>query len=632
MTIDDLADLIKSRGCESVSYFHTDHFEPWSISINEDGVRRVEYMARQARSSPYARRLSLFYSVFVPYRLTADGVAEGDDQVPDDGVVFVARSEQQERMARDAIRPLVCDDGHEMHLHVHHEYWTRNHSHFDTPVAKWVNAYSTPQADSRRLDLQFRLCREAIEREIGRPFDRWAFIHGNWALNASDPLICHVSDEMAMILAHGGYGDFSFPAGRSYCDPKLKMPFTCLPIDLPRAYDDPRADPKPIGVGSRAFASDRFFIWNAAIRSVDASIDYYSVANRNMFKLPERIVHTWLSRSATLGGTIFIKTHAHSMNAAYRLGEPDSTIPHLYPDVVRAFECLERACDLAGVELRFETANDVVSRLAALDGGENPTRANDSSRRREVTLSRASNTTTLDDHGADLLKDPATVTKGVVSELTEMHRAWFQNETAAGRLDELYAVKLAHDAPLEQYELAIAAEIAARYPADVTRIIEIGTGWGGLSILLAHLGFDVTGFEGNLTRHTACQWHVMEQTRRHPLLIDRLHVPRQGLFPAAFQIADIPADKINVCVATNITSSYSASHQEQMIKAAMSCDELILDLARFGEVRNKQTERDALFQILTHSAFKPVEMLFFEEPYEYWRLRSQALPGRRRSR
>ena len=33
MNIDDLADLLKSRDCEAVCYFHTDHFEPWSTSI-----------------------------------------------------------------------------------------------------------------------------------------------------------------------------------------------------------------------------------------------------------------------------------------------------------------------------------------------------------------------------------------------------------------------------------------------------------------------------------------------------------------------------------------------------------------------------------------------------------------------
>ncbi|MEI8154505.1 MAG: hypothetical protein WCG92_23420, partial [Hyphomicrobiales bacterium] len=360
MNIDDLADLLKSRDCEAVCYFHTDHFEPWSTSIDEPSARAVERMATMARSSPYAQRLSLFYSVFVPYRLAdeASPCVVGDERVPGDSIVFGERSAQQEDLARDAIGPLITADRHEMHLHVHHEFWTRNHSHFDNPVSRWVNASSTPEMDDARLDLHFRLAKETIAREIDRPFERWAFIHGNWALNASDPLICHVSDEMAMIMRHGGFADFSFPAGRSYCDPQLKTPFTCLPLDLVRAYDDPRADPRPVGDGTRVIRSDRFFIWNAPIKSVDSSLDYYSPTNRKLFQAPERVVANWLRKSVVLGGRLFLKTHAHSMNADYRLSEPEGLIPHCYPDVVKVFDCLARVCERAGVEFCCQTVNE----------------------------------------------------------------------------------------------------------------------------------------------------------------------------------------------------------------------------------------------------------------------------------
>jgi hypothetical protein len=629
MTIDDLVDLLKSRGADSVAYFHTDHFEPWSINIDDESARAVDRMAKLARSSTYARRLSLFYSVFVPYRLaSAQALADGDSRVPEDEVVFFARSARQEEIAREAIRPLVREDGHEMHLHIHHEYWTRNHSHFDTPVSKWVNASSTSDADRRRLDLNFRLCRETIAREIGRPFHRWAFIHGNWALNASDPLICHVTNEMAMIMAHGGYGDFSFPAGRSYCDPKLKAPFTCLPLDLVRAYDDPQANPKAIGVGTNAFSRERFFIWNAPIRSVDSSLDYYSAANREIFKTPERLVATWLSRSFLLDGRIFIKTHAHSMNSAYRLTEPDSVIPHHYPDIVRVFECLARVCERARIELRFETANEVVSHLTKLDDGGHslkPPLSHREASSRPSMGRAATNVTTV-----NRAKPPTTTPQLVVDELRDLHHRWLQTERGARQVDDLYSLKMRKNTPLETYELALAKHISERYPIDATRIIEIGTGWGGLSILLARLGFEVLSFEGNVERHTACQWHVAEQIKHNPALRGLLQMPRQGLFPEAFSEADIASAKINLCIATNITSSYSASHEAEMITAATACDELILDLARFGATRDKQADRNSFFRALTSSAFKSVERLFFEAPYEYWRLRSQAMPGRRR--
>jgi 2-polyprenyl-3-methyl-5-hydroxy-6-metoxy-1,4-benzoquinol methylase len=621
--LDDAADLLKSRGCKAVCYFHTDHFEPWSNTIDETSAKAVERMAAQARLSPYARKISLFYSVFVPYRLASDGpLQSGDMHVPEDQVAFLARSNRQEDLAREVIRPLVTRDGHEMHLHVHHEYWTRNNSHFDTPVSKWVNDCSTAEADRRRLDLHFRLCKEAISREIGKPFDRWAFIHGNWALNASDPLICQVNDELAMIMRHGGFGDFSFPAGRSYCDPKIKSPFTCLPIDLARAYDDPQADPRPLGPGSRSLLPGRFFIWNAPIRSLDCSLDYYSAPNRKLLSMTERVVATWLLKSVCLGDKIFIKTHAHSMSAMYRLSEPDSVIPHCYPDAVRAFDYLARVCERAGVELRFQTVNEAVRLLADLDEGQNPLEGSlliDMPKRTEAKATPIVAEEPLPTSPAD-----------AAEEVLSLHRDWVQTGGARFPTDELYAAKLARGAPLELYELALAQAIAERFPPGATRLIEIGTAWGGLSITLARLGYEVLGFEGNAARHAACQWHIAEQIRQYPALQGRLRLAPEGLFPDTFAKSDLPADKLNICIATNITSSYSAEHERQIFEAAAACDEFIVDLARFGSVRDCQSERNDLLRVLTASAFKPVERLYFDEPYEYWHLRSRAIAKRRR--
>src|SRR5204862_743047 len=147
--------------------------------------------------------------------------------------------------------------------------------HFDSEVSKWVNAHSNAEMDRDRLDLCFALCKEVIGREVGTSFDRWAFIHGNWALAASDPRICTIENELGMIMRHGGWGDFSFPAGRGYCDPKLELPFTCLPIDGKRPYDDSASDPRPLESGSRVLAPERFFIWNSPIKAQYSSLDYY---------------------------------------------------------------------------------------------------------------------------------------------------------------------------------------------------------------------------------------------------------------------------------------------------------------------------------------------------------------------
>lgn len=628
MTIDTLVDLLKSRGVTAVSYFHTDHFEPWSTSIDEASVRAVERMAEMARRSPYAQRLSLFYSVFVPYRPASEGPPGPDDSmVPGDGVVFCGRSARQEELAREVIRPLVAADGHEMHLHVHHEYWTRNSSHFDSATSRWVNACSTPHADDARLDLHFDLARQAIVREIGAPFERWAFIHGNWALNASDPQICQVSSEMAMIMRHGGFGDFSFPAGRSYCDPELKRPFTCLPLDLPRAYDNRRADPQPVDKDTAVLTPDRFFIWNAPIRSVDSSLDYYSAANRALLKNPERVVATWLAKSVCLGERLYIKTHAHSMKAEYRLGEPDSYIPHCHPDIVAIFDCLARVCDRAGVGLQFHTVNDVMDHLGALDGGlDTPVLE------RAARLGEAAGQSSMpaDAPSAEASLPPVTI-DAMAHELAALHHTWKAGEGARFGADQLYEVKLAQRMPLEAYEAAIAADIAERYPVASTRVIEIGAGWGGFSILLARMGFEVYAFEGNTARHAATRWHFDEQLRRHPALRGRLILAPEGLFPDVFSRAALAKDKINLGVATNITSTYSSENQDAIVEAATQFDEMILDLGRFGRTRDNQAERATLLERVTEYAFRPVERLYLRSPNEYWRLRSRvAAPTARR--
>ncbi|MGE5269221.1 MAG: hypothetical protein ACM3JG_06055 [Thiohalocapsa sp.] len=368
MTVDDLADLLRARDCDSLWYFHTDHFEPWSFNIDDASARAVDRMAVMARSSRFAQKLSLFYAVFVPYWLEVEpGPVAGGERVDGDGVAFGGRLAAQEALAAETIRPLVTDDGHEIHLHVHHEFFTRNGSAFDNPVSQWVNACSTAEADLQRLELYVRLCVEAIARETGRPFERWAFVHGNWALNASDPDICHVDDEMAMLMRQGGFGDFSFPAGRSHCDARLQAPFTCLPMALPRAYDDPAADPRALGSCRGALREDRFFIWNSPLKGSYSSLDYYSQANRDLFRTPERILAQWLTKSVALDRCLFLKTHAHSMNREYRLTEPEGVIPHCYPDVVALFDLLERVCERARVELRPVTVREVMARLRRFD-------------------------------------------------------------------------------------------------------------------------------------------------------------------------------------------------------------------------------------------------------------------------
>ena len=177
-----------------------------------------------------------------------------------------------------------------------------------------------------------------------------------------------VEDEIAILMRHGCFGDFTFPAGRGHCNPtSIEAPYTCLPAHGPKAYDLPAADPQAIVRGGQHLRSDRFFIWNSPIKAVHSSLDYYHEPNRVLFRTPERLVTEWLEKSVLLDGTLFIKTHSHSLEPTYRIGTAERMSPHLYPDVIALFDLLDGTCDDAGIDLHVLSIHEVMTQLCRLD-------------------------------------------------------------------------------------------------------------------------------------------------------------------------------------------------------------------------------------------------------------------------
>lgn len=609
MNIDALADLIKARGCDEVCYFHADHFEPWSRTIDDTLARAVDHFAVQTQKSPYARRLSLFYRPFVRGRhLGTAARKEGDRAADGDEIVFVAQTPGQAKLARETIGPLSSPNAHEFHLHVHHEYWTRNGSQFDQPVAKWVNEHSTPQADHRRMDLHLELCKETIAREIGAPFERWGFVHGNWALNASDPAICCISDEISLIMKHGGYGDFSFPAGRSYCDPKLLAPFTCLPIDMPRAYDHPRSSPRPIGLKAGALRPHRFLIWNSPIKANHSSLDYYSPANVKLFETPEAVLEAWLAKSVCLGGKLYIKTHAHSMRRDYKLEEADALIPHCYPAVVTLFEGLERACERAGVVLRFMTTNEVVNQLSVLDNGSPLVDMAEQKRTPEIVSARP-------------LPSVEVSIEALAEELIGLHRDQMLLRPPPTLPLSLRHIEIANGNGLEPHELSVVMALYEQNVPTRTHIVGAPAGSGGILLVLARLGYTVAAIEGDARRHEACRWRFDRHIRLSPILAERL-----ALLPvdsAAGSALDAPSieTKKKILIAVHDDRTDSPENASAIFKAAQSFDELILDIGSFGESTTMQGERSSIIPTAAAHGYRPVEPLYFKSPRKLWLFR-----------
>ena len=118
----DLAEILKRREIKAIHYFHADHYEPWSSGIHEQAARGVERFTEMTRTSPFGGYMSLFYCVFVPYRLDLSRKDPGR-RAGRDAVVF-RRAPAKRSSPEGDTRPEP--DFHESHLHVHHEFWTRN--------------------------------------------------------------------------------------------------------------------------------------------------------------------------------------------------------------------------------------------------------------------------------------------------------------------------------------------------------------------------------------------------------------------------------------------------------------------------------------------------------------------------
>ncbi len=312
-------DTVKARGIERVVHFHTDHFEP-TTGAGIDCVRRY---LEEAAKRKFAARGSLFY-LLEAFRF---------DEAAD---VFVATERHDEDIA---IRTQLIIAGVDVHVHVHHEGWA---------ASAWP---PEPTRDAVRLDRYLALLHDAWLLP-----KRWGFIHGKWALNGSDPDICCIADEIQILMKHGCVADFSFPAGRHYCDPIIKHPLAIKPISAVRSYDDDEADPREV---TETVPRDRFLVWSSQAAFPVLSMEYVVEA-----PTPAPVVEAWFAGCPVIAGTLYIRTFCHTMNPAF--WKPGAVTPMLSTRAVETFAFLERTCDEAAVPLAYQTASEVIDALVQL--------------------------------------------------------------------------------------------------------------------------------------------------------------------------------------------------------------------------------------------------------------------------
>ncbi len=361
----NVADALRSRGVRAVAYFHTDHFEPWRIVPLRDGgmARAGDDVARfmeMTERLDFARRSSLFYKPNVNYVVSAERDLRRAH--PDDLLGFVPRGEQDLRIAKSILAPLVNGSDHEIQLHIHHEYFTYNDSDRDPETFRYLQTPQGRAFDDARLELAIRLSLDTFREDADYAPSRWFFIHGHWALNASDPHECTVVREIEMLKRNGCLGDFTQPSGRPHVDSRIDAPYLVEPVAAAKGYDRPEANPIE-AAGAGASAADRFFIWASATAHDLCSIDTYSPFVQRRMKYPVQTAFNHAREGVVIDGVLYVKTHCHSMAPSYWNPDDGRKIPQADPGIRAELGELFEAADAIGAEVGFFTASEIYDRV-----------------------------------------------------------------------------------------------------------------------------------------------------------------------------------------------------------------------------------------------------------------------------
>lgn len=356
---------VERREIQRVVHFHTDHFEPGRKDGSGQvmGLDHVRKWLKDCDKLPWARRASTFYKSMWLAKITPESALKRQQKgmlVKEvEGQNFGIHSFGQDD---DIVRLLAKE--RDFHIHIHHEHWCSGPV-TGTPV--------NPLADAVKLDAMAGwLCDRY--RELGVPTDGWGFVHGAWALNGSDRNICQIPNEIEILHQHGCKADFTFPAGRPWCDPTLVEPFTIIPFTNYRCYDRNAAKPMRLEPGVDAMTPDRFLIWNHRIDANFSSLD--NLRNRSVEMneadnrtLANRAVLTWLEKGWVHPGnhTLYLKTHAHSLWHEHwdSLGNHTSSLTS--PVAKIAFPMLETHCRAHGAEVEYLSVREVLAELQELD-------------------------------------------------------------------------------------------------------------------------------------------------------------------------------------------------------------------------------------------------------------------------
>lgn len=575
-----LTDILRRREVRRVVYFHCDHFEPWrpvpgSRTLEENAADVLRF-ADVSAANEFSRRLTLFYKVHVGVTRHVDlpGVTTVG---PDDPFGFLPRTTEHEAIFRGAMQGLMDRVAHEIQVHVHHEYYTYNTAHKDPRVIEAFLRPGVRERDPARFELGLRLSLEAIRRETDLPLKRWFFVHGLWALNASDPSVCHITNEIQILMRNGGLGDFTFPAGRPNVDPVLEKPYFVRPVDAARAYLLPEAEPE-LAFGNARAARDKFFIWASEIRHRGSSIDYFSDHVAQALEDGTGFARRILEQSYVADGTLYFKTHGHSMHANYWREDEQVVFPHQHPGIRKMMGAVFDAAADAGAEVDFLSAAEIYTEFTTPrpvpDGGfelRAPSNPLSSAIANPVLASQA---------GAPLpyVDEVNSVCAAVLREALE------RDGPSASGVGNYYRQRAQSGEVLAPYEIRAARALIQSGPFDT--VYEIGSGVAGLPVLLALNGIRSVGIERDAARVDLSRAVIERMSRSHPDLAQRCEI-RRASAPQALRDLD---GARSAALFTNVTGSMTEKEIEEIVVRMALFRTVVVDLSRFFETREKMAQ------------------------------------------
>lgn len=324
--------LPRVDGTRHVMFCFVDHYEP--LAGGADEARATARVARWAHDYPELARRH------------RDSTGR-----PPQHTFFYPEEEYRASFLNPIER--LCGDGWgEVEIHLHHDDDT------ETGLRHKLGEFL------RRLDADHGL----VPKQDGAY--RYAFIHGNWALDNSraDGRWCGINNELVVLRDTGCYADFTLPSAPSDTQTRTVN-------SIYYATDDPRR-PKshdtgiPVRVGGKAsgdlliFQGPLALNWRRRRLGIWPRIENADIAPSEV-PIEER-VELWVRQHIHVEGRpewIFIKVHTHGateINADYLFGG----------EFERLFSCLEgRYNDGRAYRLHYVTAREAYNIAKAAEAG-----------------------------------------------------------------------------------------------------------------------------------------------------------------------------------------------------------------------------------------------------------------------